>query len=64
MDDSRYVRLIQDLYSLIKVHRILHKYDKIFKLLNGNKQFQWQYKLWSFQGKDTKLERCLATNQL
>jgi hypothetical protein len=24
----------------------------------------WQYRLWSFQRRDTKLERCLAKNQL
>jgi hypothetical protein len=24
----------------------------------------WQYRLWSFQGRDTKLERFLAKNQL
>jgi hypothetical protein len=24
----------------------------------------WQYRLWSFQGSDTKLERFLAKNQL
>ena len=24
----------------------------------------WQYQLWSFQGRDTKLERFLAKNQL
>ena len=24
----------------------------------------WQYRLWSFQGRDTKLERILAKNQL
>ena len=24
----------------------------------------WQYRLWSFQGRDTKLERVLAKNQL
>ena len=24
----------------------------------------WQYRLWSFQGRDTKLERFLAINQL
>ena len=24
----------------------------------------WQYRLWSFQGKDTKLESFLAKNQL
>ena len=25
---------------------------------------QWQYRLWSFQGKDKKLERLMAKNQV
>ena len=29
-----------------------------------NARYIWQYRLWSFQGRDTKLERFLATNQL
>ena len=27
-------------------------------------QLVWQYRLWSFHGSDTKLERFLAKNQL
>ena len=33
-------------------------------LYNAVYQELWQYRLWSFQGRDTKLERFLANNQL
>ena len=35
---------------------------RVKKIRNSYKV--WQYRLWSFQGRDTKLDRFLAKNQL
>ena len=39
-----------------KVTKTVDKHDKLLPL--------WHSRLWSFQGRDTKLERFLAKNQL
>ena len=40
------------------------KKDKIPLVIFDNEYVVWQYRLWSFQGRDTKLEKFLAKNQL
>ena len=37
--------------------------SSVTKSLSGQKSVLWQYQLWSFQERDTKLERFLAKNQ-
>ena len=45
-----------------KNQKLSEKLSKMPKKVVDDKV--WQYWLWSFQGRDTKLERFLAKNQL
>ena len=38
--------------------------SSVTKSLSGQKSVLWQYQLWSFQERDTKLESFLPKNQL
>ena len=50
----------KNIYSTFKIHyQSRHQVAQ-----NWLSLISWQYRLWSFQGRGTKLERFLAKNQL
>ena len=52
-------------FHLESAHQLLLSHSCCWQVSCSERTLQlWQYRLWNFQGRDTKLERFLAKNQL
>ena len=65
---SIYLFICLDMWS-IKLWSKLHSFDPMYIIvcitrIKGDYWGLWHFRLWSFQGRNTKLERFLAKNQL
>ena len=64
--DPSLKKLIDDVIVIVRYYPQLPKVSTFLQIIHNMQVgcLLWQYRLWGFQGRDTKLERFLAKKQL